>query len=434
MNHRQAYLRYYFEAIKSQEYALLKFIHGSVAEIPESSDVDMLIGADQRRLFLDIIGKGPDIKRIHLAKKSFATYVSLLFNDGSYLEIDLIFRFDRKGTIYLQANEILDHANESADGLKIASHRHNFEYVLLFYLINGADVPERYRAYFSTFSFEQRAEIFAHITGKYKVNINVLDELYEVNSRFTKKILGYVNGHGSNKAFHYLYNKARYVTDVVNDFMHQRGITVTFSGVDGAGKSTIIEEVRQTLQKKYRQKIVVLRHRPSLLPILSSVVHGKSEAEKRTRENLPRQGKNKSVLSSLIRFTYYYLDYLVGQYYIYFRYTLRGYTVLYDRYYFDFIIDSRRSNIVLPKGFMKWCYHFIFKPQVNVFLFASPEIIRSRKQELSQEDITSLTSEYTQLFNELGKSGSKQQYLVINNINLDDTIRRVMNECVSAAI
>jgi thymidylate kinase len=113
---------------------------------------------------------------------------------------------------------------------------------------------------------------------------------------------------------------------------------------------------------------------------------------------------------------------------------LRGYTVLYDRYYFDFIIDSRRSNIVLPKGFMKWCYHFIFKPQVNVFLFASPEIIRSRKQELSQEDITSLTTEYTQLFNELGKSGSKQQYLVINNINLDDTIRRVMNECVSAAI
>jgi thymidylate kinase len=171
-----------------------------------------------------------------------------------------------------------------------------------------------------------------------------------------------------------------------------------------------------------------------LLPILSSVVHGKSEAEKRTREKLPRQGTNKSVISSLFRFTYYYLDYLVGQYYIYFRYTLRGYTVLYDRYYFDFIIDSRRSNIVLPKGFMKWCYHFIFKPQVNVFLFASPEIIRSRKQELSQEDITSLTTEYTQLFNELGKSGSKQQYLVINNINLDDTIRRVMNECVSAAI
>jgi thymidylate kinase len=316
----------------------------------------------------------------------------------------------------------------------MASHRHNFEYILLFYLINGSDVPERYRAYFSTFSIEQRAEIFAHITGKYKVNINVLDELYEVNSRFTKKILGYVYGHGNNKAFHFLYNKARYVTDVINDFMHQRGITVTFSGVDGAGKSTIIEEVRQTLQKKYRQKIVVLRHRPSLLPILSSVVHGKSDAEKRTREKLPRQGTNKSVISSLFRFTYYYLDYLVGQYYIYFRYTLRGYTVLYDRYYFDFIIDSRRSNIVLPKGFMKWCYHFIFKPQVNVFLFASPEIIRSRKQELSQEDITSLTTEYTQLFNELGNSGSKQQYLVINNINLDDTIRRVMNECVSAAI
>ena len=216
--------------------------------------------------------------------------------------------------------------------------------------------------------------------------------------------------------------------------MHHRGITVTFSGVDGAGKSTIIEEVRQSLQQKYRQKIVVLRHRPSLLPILSSFRYGKSEAEKRTREKLPRQGNNKSGISSFFRFLYYYLDYLLGQYYVYFRYTLRGYTVLYDRYYFDFIIDSRRSNIVLPKGFLRFCYTFIFKPQVNVFLFAPAEVIYSRKQEMSINDISALTSEYKELFDELGRDNKREQYLVINNINLDETLNRIMNECVSAAI
>lgn len=434
MNQRGRYIDYFFREISGHRYALLKFTHTNVADIPEGSDIDMVIAQDERRAILDIIGKGPDISRIHLSKKSFATYVSLLFNDGSYLEIDLLFRFDRKGILYMNPEEILDHSIDLPGGIKAAAHHHNFEYILLFYLLNGASVPQRYRDYFATFSFEQRSEIFLHITGRYKVNINVLDELYDVQSRFTKKIISFVHNRAENKHLFLLTHKMRYLRDAIHDAIHHKGITVTFSGVDGAGKSTIIEEVKQSLQKKYRQKIVVLRHRPSLLPILSTFRYGKAEAEKRTREKLPRQGTNKSGISSLIRFVYYYMDYLLGQYYVYFRYTLRGYTVLYDRYYFDFIIDSRRSNIVLPKGFLKFCYTFIFKPQVNVFLFAPAEVIYSRKQEMSITDISALTTEYKELFDELGKDNKREQYLVINNINLDETLRRVMNECVSAAI
>lgn len=434
MNQRRRYIDYFFREISGLRYALLKFTHATTDEIPESSDIDMVIAQNSRREFLEIIGKGENIKRIHLSKKSFATYVSLLFNDGSYLEIDLLFRFDRKGIIYLDPEEILDNAEELSGGISVASKSHNFEYILLFYLLNGASVPPRYRDYFTSFSFEQRAEIFTHITARYKVNINVLDELYDFNARFTKKIVSYVHARKENRGHHLLIHKLRYGRDLIHDALHHRGITVTFSGVDGAGKSTIIEEVRQSLQQKYRQKIVVLRHRPSLLPILSSFRYGKSEAEKRTREKLPRQGNNKSGISSFFRFLYYYLDYLLGQYYVYFRYTLRGYTVLYDRYYFDFIIDSRRSNIVLPKGFLRFCYTFIFKPQVNVFLFAPAEVIYSRKQEMSINDISALTSEYKELFDELGRDNKREQYLVINNINLDETLNRIMNECVSAAI
>lgn len=434
MSQRRSYIEYFFKAIAPLPYALLKFTHRSAEEIPDRADIDMVIAQESRRDFLELIGKGPDIKRIHLSKKSFATYVSLLFNDGSYLELDLIFRFDRKGILYLNPEEILYAAEELPSGLKVASHSHNFEYILLFYLLNGASVPHHYRDYFASFTFEQRSAIFLHITGRYKVNINVLDELYEVNSRFTKKIIGYIHRRPENQLVLLALHKLRYLRDVAHDAVHHRGITITFSGVDGAGKSTIIEEVRQSLQEKYRQKIVVLRHRPSLLPILSSFRYGKQEAEKKTREKLPRQGTNKSTISSFFRFLYYYLDYLIGQYYVYFRYTLRGYTVLYDRYYFDFIIDSRRSNIVLPKGFLKFCYTFIFKPQVNVFLFAPADVIYSRKQEMSIHDISALTSEYRELFDELGQKRNGQQYLAINNTNLDETLNRVMNVCVSAAI
>jgi thymidylate kinase len=213
-----------------------------------------------------------------------------------------------------------------------------------------------------------------------------------------------------------------------------KGIIVTFSGVDGAGKSTILENVKSTLQKKYRQKTIVLRHRPSLLPILSTLLHGKKTAEKNAAQSLPRQGSNTSTLSSYIRFFYYYSDYLVGQFYVYFRYTLRGYTVLYDRYYFDFIIDSKRSNIVLPRKFLKWCYALVFKPNLNVFLYADPEIILSRKKEMNSNEIYTLTNEYKNLFEEYAKSSRHNHYITINNTDLNKTLDIVMKECISFTI
>ncbi len=434
MNQRQAYLAYFFRALQPRRYALLKFIHGSLSNLPETSDVDLLIDKSSREDILRVIRQGPEVDRLHLHHKSFADFVSILFKDGSYLEIDLLHRFDRKGVIYLDAAEVLDQAVLNGEGLKVAAHHHNFEYILLFYQLNNAEVPQKYSNYFSDFTFEQRAAIFAHITGRYKVNINVLDELYEPNTRFSKKISAHVAALPQNSLFLKPWHKLRYFRDLAGDMLHHRGITVTFSGVDGAGKSTIIETVRTELQSKYRQKTVVLRHRPSLFPILSTLRHGKGEAERQSRERMPRQGENRSVVSSFFRFMYYYIDYLIGQYYIFFRYTLRGYTVLYDRYYFDFIIDAKRSNIVLSRSFIKWCYHFIFKPQVNVFLFAPADVIRSRKNELSESDINQLTGDYKQLFEELGRTRSGRHYLVINNTNFDETFNRVMKECVSATI
>ena len=80
-------------------------------------------------------------------------------------------------------------------------------------------------------------------------------------------------------------------------------------------------------------------------------INGKSitKAEFEAAQKLPRQVSNFGKFSSLLRFAYYFTDYLLGQFYIYLNYTLRGTVVLYDRYYFDFILDSRRSNINNPE-------------------------------------------------------------------------------------
>lgn len=201
-----------------------------------------------------------------------------------------------------------------------------------------------------------------------------------------------------------------------------KGLIVTFSGVDGAGKSTIIEHTKLELEKRFRKKVVVIRHRPSILPIISAITHGKAAAEQRSMQSLPRQGNNKSFISSFARFMYYYTDYFFGQFIIYFKYVFRGHVVLYDRYYFDFINDSVRSNIRLPKWFLNLGYRFLISPNINIFLYADAATILKRKQELEEATIKSLTKSYLELFAELSAREKRATYMPIENIDLDQTM------------
>lgn len=199
---------------------------------------------------------------------------------------------------------------------------------------------------------------------------------------------------------------------------------ITFSGVDGAGKTTILREFTQILKSNYNIKVKELRHRPSVLPILSTIKYGKKKAEEKTMEVLPRTGNNTSKLSSFIRFFYYLIDYVLGQWVIYFKYTRKDILVIYDRYYFDFINDARRTNINLKSNFVKFFYRFVFKPEINVFLYASPEIILTRKQEMDEKSIIDLTEKYKILFEYYSKTG-KEKYECIENIDKQKTLSRI---------
>ncbi len=428
---RKDFIRYFFNALYDYNYSLLKYTSPSIEEIPETSDIDLLITEKQSEAILKVIHEGPDVLRVDLHSKSFVTFVSIYFKDCGYLEIDLIHRFDRKGCIYLDAADVLDQAERNKEGIRVASDQHQFEYMMLFYLLNGEEVPFRYQNYFTVLPSDQRAKIFGYLLEKYHLHINTLDDLYDPHKRHRKKIFNKIKAYRENRGSKIIINKLRYWSDVLRDLKYNRGYAVSFSGVDGAGKSTVLENINDILKTKYRQRTVLLRHRPSLLPILSSFVLGKEKAQERAKNNLPRKGKNRSSLSSLFRFSYYYIDYIIGQWYVYFKYILRGYTVLYDRYYFDFIADPKRSNIVLNKNLATNLYRFVYKPKVNIFLTAPAETILKRKNELNVEDIKSLTDEYKLLFGDFANRYEKQRYLSINNINLSDTLNTVIKECIS---
>lgn len=432
-NLRSAFIRDFFNRLGETPYALLKHTHASVSDIPESSDLDLVVCRDDVRSICEFAEKHPLVMKARVNRKSFMSSIELYFRDFSYLSLDLIHSFTRKESVYLDASKILRSAVRNHEGIRVPEDRYGFEYIFLFYLLNGSSVPEKYRRYYAQMSFERRERITNHLNSSYGLALSGIEEVFDFHPTMHFRIRRSLTRLSCNALFSRMVRRLHYYSDTLSGVRSHRGIMISLTGVDGAGKSTIIEELKSRLSSKFRKEVVVLRHRPSLFPILSAWKYGKKEAEQLSINRLPRTGNNKSTFSSTLRFLYYYLDYLIGQVYVYFRYLAQGKIVLYDRYYFDFVVDGQRSNIKLGKRFVASLYRFIAKPDVNVLLYAPIKDILSRKKELSAADIETLTEGYRELFGRLAVRSKGRIYLPIENTDKKSTLTQIEAAFIEAA-
>lgn len=391
-----------FDALYHIDYAALKFHNEEPEKLKLNSDIDMIISSENAQKLVNYLSGHSLVQKVSTVKKSFMQTVRIVTFQNEILNLDLIHQVKWKHIQIMEVSKILENRKKNRFGIYKVSDKDTARFIDLFYSLNNAEIPAGYKQFTSE-----------HLKSK-----KIADRELTIKVLKTKPY---------NKGFNYLKNIFNYLKDLFSE----KGFIITFSGVDGAGKSTVISEVSELIEKRYRRPVKVLRHRPSLLPILSVWTKGKEKAHKDAVNSLPRQGNNKNSLSSLLRFGYYYTDYILGQFVIYTKYVLRGKIVLYDRYYFDFIADARRSNIQLPKSVTETGYHFLMKPEFNFFLYAAPERILNRKKELSYHSICELTSEYSSLFSKLESRNRRIKYLAIENNDLDVTLGTIMNTIIT---
>jgi len=403
-----------FDTLQNTDYATLKFYNGVPEKLNAYSDIDMVIPRNDNAKIVSFLKNHFLVSKITTNKKSFMNTIQVFFCDGTFLSIDLIWELKRKNILFLDADALLKNLVINTFGVKCTSTIDTARYIVLFYILNNAKIPLKYLAY-------ERS-----IVNSNKPIDKIIKEYFVDYKKPKSHLLNVLKKKKKNKGINYYRNTLFYFIDSITSLINNRGFTITFSGVDGAGKSTVIENITKRIEKQLRKPVVVLRHRPSILPILSVWSKGKEKAHRDTISNLPRQGNNKSLISSFIRFSYYYIDYLLGQFVIYFKYIIRGYVVIYDRYYFDFINDSKRSNIVLPKPISFFGYHFLLKPKFNFFLFADASTILQRKQELNKTTIEALTNDYHMLFQKLQNKTNSSVYKTIKNDELELTLNSIL--------
>ena len=415
------------EALEKIPHAYLKFDYNNLIEVPETSDLDIAINKTGTQKIVAFCEKSPLIRRFNYRKKSFMSIFEIHLINDSFLSVDLIHQFKRKDKTMLSIKELLSHRRNSKKGVVVPALKHDLAYAYAFYTLNDSAIPLRYHKHFSKGKVQ---DALNYLNTTFGTTFISLERVF-TEGKEGKKALKTTLKSASNSEK--LKDNLNYIKDTINNIVYNQGFMVTFSGVDGAGKSTIIKIVKDNIEKKYRKEVVILRHRPGILPILSAIKHGKVKAEKIAGKVLPRKGKNKSYLSSTLRFGYYYLDYLVGQVYVYVKYILRGKIVVYDRYYFDFINDAKRTNIQINRKVATALYCFVMKPKLNIFLYADAETILTRKKELNAADIYEMNKNYTSLFTALKLNSKKSRYTCIENNKLDNTIAAVLREVAIVA-
>lgn len=180
------------------------------------------------------------------------------------------------------------------------------------------------------------------------------------------------------------------------------GFCVAFLGTDGSGKSTLIEAVKPPIERALHSKIHYEHLRPNLLPSLARLA-GKPQREGPTTD--PHGGKVAGRIASLVRFAYYYVDYVVGYWVkIYPIFVKRASMVFFDRFYYEYMIDPRRCAVKLPCGWARFWSWFIPKPDMILCLGGEPEKIYARKPETSLEEVRRQVAELKKFCDRNGRA------------------------------
>lgn len=418
-----AFLRLFFDFLnQNAEYAVLRNFEG-LPYHNESRDIDIAIEKSTliklRPQLIGLIEECGWKIVTYLKSDRLITWVcGSICEDKTIdlVQLDFFYHTSVFGIVLLENKEIL--ASRQFNGNVFhASKAFEFLDKYVYDRAVGAGYPEKYLD--TRHAVEQDPKVLEVIVRLFKKNsITECDKAGK--KELLKASLQWNFGRYGLMVFvHYLefiyYHILNYVQSCT-------GFSIGFTGPDGSGKSTVIDLLIKNLGNVFRKAHAYYHFRPTLFGNLGEVAYsaGMKKSVDRDYSN-PHRGNKTGILSSLLRLLYYAVDYIIG-YWIKVKVVTRiTRVVIFDRYYTDIICDSRRSRIYLP---VKFLYGFgkIFIPSLNynILLTASPQVILSRKVELSAEEIEKINKKIDYL------AMKKGYYKILNERTPQETVAEIL--------
>jgi thymidylate kinase len=174
-------------------------------------------------------------------------------------------------------------------------------------------------------------------------------------------------------------------------------IVVSFMGVDGSGKSTLIELLRKKLKNKFR-KIKYIHLRPYLILLDKSTVQANPHKSKKTWP----------ILLNFFRILYWLIIY---RFFFYLFANNSKQLIIFDRYAHDLMIDPIRYKFNLPNRITKFILNLFPNPNLWIVLNAPIKVLEKRKKELPTKELKKQIRSY------LNFAKQRKNSIVVNTNN-----------------
>lgn len=359
------------------------------------SDVDLWVSAKDVDICMALLGEAAD--------KAGASLVSFIpgphspkicyLNGSCGFQVDLFkgdIRFRNK--VYFSEDDISSHVR-TYNGIRIIED--DFAALLAFLkeLLNNGKVSEKYiKALVAKKSVYDKTYLRLQLKRFSNWFCNRLADCI-TNENFSGNVMADMQKagfadlgiKGSRKAFSKLKNLIR--------IFRPAGYTIAVLGTDGSGKSFIINSITPILNEAFHNGIRYEHMRPNYLPSLA-VASGRKKASEEIHATVtdPHSSEPSGLAGSILRLSYYWLDYTWGYFRkIFLDKSVRAHVWLFDRYYYDYYVDQRRARLHMPEWIIRFFGIFVPAPDLTICLGGEPEKIYARKPETSLVEVARQT-------------------------------------------
>jgi thymidylate kinase len=314
----------------------------------------------------------------------------------AFIQPDSCSDYRHFGKLWLRADEMLAERRLHSRGFWIPSASHEFIYYLikrvnkrdfgsahgarLSYLYSeeptrGVDMLQRF---WSAKSANGLAEMAG--TGDWRPLVQDVE-------RYRREL----RNHSAERFPANVFSLGRRASHAMERILQPTGGWVALIGPDGCGKSFVIEAVTDEFAPGF-QKIVRFHLRPKSLPARTN-----SDTPVTDPHGKPVRGG----LYSMAKMLYLFADYWLGYLNSVRTATVRTRLVVFDRYFYDILVDPKRVLYGGPAWLPKILARLVPRPDLVLLLNASPEVLWSRKQEVPYEEVVRQQREYLTMVREM---------------------------------
>ncbi len=377
------------------------FVYGSYLSLPDDtggSDIDMIVSESdfpKVRKIIKYITDGTGVSLVSFYANANAKFYRFLFFPKLFgVQIDIFYKgLCYKGIEYypmsLMCKRIIDYR-----GIKVLDIKKGYYVDYIKEILHLGKAKEKYLKAFllevssdKVYYKQELTELYGLETAELVFD-NLTEEKQKTIQKKLQKLLEKSVLHGKKIRSFWL-----------NLTLYKRlcgkrpGYVIVVEGTDGSGKSFIINNITPILNEAFHNGVVYNHLRPNAIPDLGVVLGKKKKEEGVVVCTDPHGQKQSGLIGSIVRWGYYMIDYTLG--YLKKVWPLihtKSKVYIFDRYYYEFYLDQKRSRTNLPLWVVRLGELFLPKPDLILCLGGDPKKIYARKPETSLEEVERQTN------------------------------------------